>query len=73
MVSVFFLLINCRDQYNFVIKKTIYSFLGIQQSPAVGRAIAELIVDSEFRTVDLTRLGFDRLVVNEPMLEQNIV
>lgn len=48
-------------------------FLGIQQSPAVGRAVAEMIVNSEFRTIDLTRLGFDRLVVNEKMLEQNIV
>lgn len=49
------------------------NFSGIQQSPAVGRAVAEMIVNSEFRTIDLTRLGFDRLVVNERMLEQNIV
>lgn len=50
-----------------------FSGHGIQQSPAVGRAISELILDGCFKTIDLTRLGFDRLVVNEPMLEHNIV
>lgn len=48
-------------------------FLGIQQAPAVGRAIAELIIDGKFQTIDLTRLGFDRLVVNKPMYEECIV
>lgn len=44
-------------------------FTGIQQSPAVGRAIAELIIDGQFKTIDLSRLGFDRLMVREPMYE----
>lgn len=48
-------------------------FLGIQQTPAVGRAISELIIDGDFRTIDLTRLGFDRIIVEQPMFEVNIV
>lgn len=50
-----------------------FSGHGIQQAPAVGRAVAEMILDGEFTSIDLTRLGFDRLMVREPMLEQNIV
>lgn len=50
-----------------------FSGHGIQQAPAVGRAISELILDGTFTTIDLTRLGYDRLIVNEPMLEHNIV
>lgn len=48
-------------------------FSGIQQSPAVGRAISELIIDGKFTSIDLSRFGFDRLVDNEPMMEANIV
>ncbi|XP_043275335.1 FAD-dependent oxidoreductase domain-containing protein 1 [Venturia canescens] len=50
-----------------------FSGHGIQQAPAVGRAIAELIIDSEFISLDLTRLGFDRFISLEPMKEINIV
>ncbi|KAK4880220.1 hypothetical protein RN001_008366 [Aquatica leii] len=50
-----------------------FSGHGIQQSPAVGRAIAEHIVDGRFQTLDLTRLGFDRLLLDKPMYEVCIV
>lgn len=39
----------------------------------MGRAVAEMIIDGGFITVDLTRLGFDRIVVEKPMYENNIV
>ncbi|XP_017839762.2 FAD-dependent oxidoreductase domain-containing protein 1 [Drosophila busckii] len=44
---------------------------GVQQAPAVGRAISELIIDGQFRTLDLSRLSFDRLIVDKPMFEYN--
>lgn len=44
-------------------------FIGIQQAPALGRAIAELIINGKFVTIDMTRLGFDRLIVDKPMYE----
>ncbi|KAG2470020.1 FXRD1 protein, partial [Polypterus senegalus] len=50
-----------------------FSGHGIQQAPAVGRAIAELILDGDFQTLDLTNLGFKRLFIGEKMLERNIV
>ena len=50
-----------------------FSGHGIQQSPAAGRAVSELILDSGFQTIDLTALGFERVLRNEPMREENIV
>lgn len=50
-----------------------FSGHGIQQTPAVGRAISELILDGKFTTLDLSRLGFERLVNQQPMHEVNIV
>lgn len=50
-----------------------FSGHGIQKSPAVGRAIAELILDSEYTTIDLTRLSFERFITLEPMRERNVV
>ncbi|KAL7739256.1 hypothetical protein ACLKA6_008727 [Drosophila palustris] len=48
-----------------------FSGQGTQQTPAVGRAISELIMDGQFRTLDLSRLSFDRLIVDKPMHEFN--
>ncbi|KAM9788392.1 FAD-dependent oxidoreductase domain-containing protein 1 [Neosynchiropus ocellatus] len=50
-----------------------FSGHGLQHSPAVGRAIAELILDANFKTLDLSGFGFTRIVKQEPMLERNIV
>lgn len=50
-----------------------FSGHGIQQAPAVGRAITELIMNDAFMTIDLTRLGFDRFITLEPLKEKNVV
>lgn len=50
-----------------------FSGHGLQHSPAVGRAVAELIVDGNFKTLDLSGLGFKRILDQEPILERNIV
>jgi len=50
-----------------------FSGHGIQQSPAVGRAIMEIILDGAFQTIDLTKFGFERCVEGTPVLEKNIV
>ncbi|XP_061754900.1 FAD-dependent oxidoreductase domain-containing protein 1 isoform X4 [Nerophis ophidion] len=50
-----------------------FSGHGLQQAPAVGRAVAELIRDGTFKTLDLNGLGFNRILNQEPMLERNIV
>jgi glycine/D-amino acid oxidase-like deaminating enzyme len=50
-----------------------FSGHGMMHAPAAGRAIAELIVHGEFRTIDLTRLGFERVLRGEPYAERGIV
>ncbi|KAK9536946.1 hypothetical protein VZT92_006688 [Zoarces viviparus] len=50
-----------------------FSGHGLQHSPAVGRAVAELILDGDFTTLNLSGLGFRRVLAQEPMLERNIV
>jgi len=50
-----------------------FSGHGLQQAPAVGRAVAELIVHGRFRSIDLERFGYERIVRNEPLAEANVV
>jgi len=50
-----------------------FSGHGMMHAPAAGRAIAELVVHGEYRTLDLARLGYPRIVANEPYTEAGIV
>ncbi|CEG46825.1 fad-dependent oxidoreductase domain-containing protein 1 [Plasmopara halstedii] len=50
-----------------------FSGHGLQQSPAAGRAIAELVIHDKFQTIDCSRFSFDRIRANVPFLEQGIV
>jgi FAD-dependent oxidoreductase domain-containing protein 1 len=56
-----------------VIFATGFSGHGMQHSPAVGRGVAELIVDGEFASLDLSPLAFTRLVTGCRLVERNIV
>ncbi|XP_050529128.1 FAD-dependent oxidoreductase domain-containing protein 1-like isoform X2 [Daktulosphaira vitifoliae] len=50
-----------------------FSGHGIQQAPAVGRAIMEMITESGFNTIDLTKFGFGRLIAEKPLYEVNVI
>ena len=50
-----------------------YSGHGLQQGPASGNAIAELIVHGGYRTIDLRRFGYERIARNEPLFEKNVI
>lgn len=49
-----------------------FSGHGLQHSPGIGRAIAELITHGRYTTIDLTRLGWDRIARGEPLRELNV-
>jgi FAD-dependent oxidoreductase domain-containing protein 1 len=50
-----------------------FSGHGLQQAPAVGRGLAELIATGSYRTLDLAPLGFGRLAAERPLIEKNVV
>ena len=50
-----------------------FSGHGLQQSPAVGRGLAELVVEGRYATLDLAPLGYERIIAGRPMIERNIV
>lgn len=50
-----------------------FSGHGIMHAPATGRALAELILDGGFQTLDLSRFGYSRIAAGEPYREKGIV
>jgi len=65
--------IGLHPYYHNLIIASGFSGHGIQHAPAVGRAIMELLIDGEFKTIDLSRFSFDRMCLGEPLVEKNIV
>jgi FAD-dependent oxidoreductase domain-containing protein 1 len=50
-----------------------FSGHGMMHAPAAGRAIAELIAFGKYQTIDLTRLGYERVESNAPYRETGIL
>lgn len=50
-----------------------FSGHGLQQSPAIGRGVAELICYGEYRTLDLTALGYERIEGSVPLHEKAVI
>jgi sarcosine oxidase len=50
-----------------------FSGHGLQHSPGIGRALSELILFGEYRTLELGRFGFGRFASGRLILERNVV
>ena len=50
-----------------------FSGHGLQQSPAMGRGTAEMLTYGEYRTLDLSPFGYDRIAQGRPFSESAII
>ena len=50
-----------------------FSGHGLQHAPAVGRALSELVCHGGYRSLDLSRLGWARVLQRRPLREINVV
>ncbi len=50
-----------------------FSGHGFQQSPAMGRGLSELVAYGEFRSLDMSELGYERIAEGRPFLERAII
>ena len=73
---------NCFDQNGLVgphpafdnfLCATGFSGHGMQQAPAIGRAVAEWIAYGAYRSLDLSALAVSRVADNRPLREMNVV
>ena len=50
-----------------------FSGHGLQQSPAMGRGTAEMLVHGEYRSLDMSPFNYERIVNNTPIIEKAII
>ncbi|MCE2563310.1 FAD-binding oxidoreductase [Komagataeibacter sp. FNDCF1] len=50
-----------------------FSGHGLQQSPAIGRGLAEMIVYGAYRSLDLSPLGYQRVIDKKPFIEEAVI
>jgi len=50
-----------------------FSGHGLMHAPGCGRAIAELVLDGSYQTIDVARFGWNRVVENKPCAERGII
>ena len=46
---------------------------GLQHAAAIGRAVSELVVEGNFKTIDLNRFSFERVLYDLPVKEIDVV
>ena len=64
---------RCPGRFENFVMVTGFSGHGLMHAPAVGRAVKELILDGGYKTLDLSRMGYQRVIDNAPYREDGIV
>jgi len=60
------------DVENFIFANG-FSGHGLQQSPAVGRAVSEWITHGAYQSLDFTPLGIERILEGRPIIEKAVI
>ena len=50
-----------------------FSGHGLQQSPAMGRGTAEMLIYDEYRSLDLSPFNYSRIISNTPIIEKAVI
>lgn len=66
-------IIGCHPDVDNCIFANGFSGHGLQQGPATGRGVSELILNGRYTTLDLSSLNFERVLQNRPIVEKNVV
>ncbi len=66
-------IVGAHHELNNFIFMNGFSGHGMQQSPAMGRGVAELIAYGEYRSLDLSPLGYERIALGEPFVETAVI
>ena len=67
------MVVGCHPEVENFIFANGFSGHGLQQAPATGRGVSELITYGGYRTLDLSELGFARILANRPFLEKAVI
>jgi glycine/D-amino acid oxidase-like deaminating enzyme len=62
----------CEAVPNFMLASG-FSGHGLQHAPAIGRALAELLVFGEYRSIDVTSFSYSRYLRGQPLREHNVI
>ena len=65
-------ILGCHPELPSLVIACGFSGHGLQHSPGVGRAIAELVNHGRFVSIDLKRFGYGRIAANAPIRELNV-
>ena len=67
------MIVGCHPEVTNFVFANGFSGHGLQQGPAAGRGVSELIIYGGFRTLDLSEVGYERIVENRPFLEKAVI
>ncbi|BBU29487.1 FAD-dependent oxidoreductase [Burkholderia sp. THE68] len=66
-------IIGCHPDIDNCIFANGFSGHGLQQGPATGRGVSELILRGRYETLDLSPLDWTRVLEGRPIIEKNVV